>query len=77
MRTASLKVGTRQEAAIEPQAGTPQAESEPKKKAGDNKAKAPAPKVTKPVRTARVDPLAPLPEGAGTSATTRESGPNR
>jgi hypothetical protein len=32
----------------------------PAKKAGDNKAKADAKPVTKPVRTAKVDPLAPL-----------------
>ncbi len=34
--------------------------SAPAKKAGDNKAKADAKPVTKPVRTAKVDPLAPL-----------------
>ncbi|NUT01416.1 MAG: hypothetical protein HOP96_10605 [Sphingomonas sp.] len=34
----------------------------PVKKAGDNKAKADAKPVTKPVRTAKVDPLAPLPK---------------
>jgi len=36
--------------------------SAPVKKAGDNKAKAEAKPVTKPVRTAKVDPLAPLPK---------------
>lgn len=36
--------------------------SAPGKKAGDNKAKADAKPVTRPVRTAKVDPLAPLPK---------------
>ena len=36
--------------------------STPVKKAGDNKAKADPKPVTKPVRTAKVDPLAPLPK---------------
>lgn len=41
---------------------TPKAPPAPVKKAGDNKAKAEPKPVTKPVRTAKVDPLAPLPK---------------
>ena len=48
-----------------------------KKKAGDNKAQAAARPVTAPVRTARVDPLAPLPQGANSTTTSRETGPTR
>jgi hypothetical protein len=81
MREASLKVGAPRQVAdkAEPpeSARRPAATSEPAKKAGDKKAKAPAPAVTKPVRTAKVDPLAPLPAGAGSSATAKETGSAR
>ena len=41
------------------------------KKAGEKAAKAAAASVTKPVRTARVDPLAPLPAGSATAKGSR------
>jgi len=44
------------------------------KKAGDKKVGAAAGPVTKPGRTAKVDPLAPLPAGAKSRATAKESG---
>lgn len=80
MREASLRVGPRRrETAASGHAGEqPKAPSlEPAKKAGDKKAKAVPPAVTKPIRTAKVDPLAPLPAGSGTSATAKETGPAR
>ncbi len=43
------------------------------KKAGDKKVEASAKPVTKPVRLARVDPLAPLPAMANSKKTTKES----
>ena len=47
------------------------------KKAGDNKAQAATAPMTKPVRTAKVDPLAPLPAAAKMKATAKESGTAR
>jgi hypothetical protein len=44
------------------------------KKAGDNKVEASARPVTKPVRTAKVDPLAPLPAGAKSTKTAKDPG---
>ena len=44
------------------------------KKAGDKKVEAAAKPVTKPVRTAKIDPLAPLPAKANPRKTARESG---
>ncbi|HVL79806.1 MAG TPA: hypothetical protein VM346_11045 [Sphingomicrobium sp.] len=48
-----------------------------RKKSGDNKGLAPPAPVTKPVRMANVDPLAPLPEAAGSSRPAKEPGPTR
>jgi hypothetical protein len=90
MREASLKVGRREHrpaASVSPptdKSDTARREprqvagssSEPKK-AGDHKPKASAKPMTKPVRTAKVDPLAPLPPGAGKPATSKETGPAR
>ena len=56
------------------------AESKPAatvKKAGDKKTETVARPVTKPVRMAKVDPLAPLPAKANTKKTARESGSAR
>jgi hypothetical protein len=47
------------------------------KKAGDKKAVTAAKPVTKPVRTAKVDPLAPLPASANSKKTTGNSGTAR
>ena len=47
------------------------------KKAGDKKAQAAARPVTKPVRTARIDPLAPLPVGSALTKTAKDSGTAR
>jgi len=47
------------------------------KKAGDKKIVAAAKPVTKPVRTAKVDPLAPLPASANSKKTTGNSGTAR
>ena len=47
------------------------------KKAGDKKVALPAKPVTKPIRTAKVDPLAPLPVSANSKKTTRDSGTAR
>ena len=47
------------------------------KKAGDKKAEALAKPVTKPVRLAKVDPLAPLPTAAKSKKTTKDSGTAR
>jgi hypothetical protein len=47
------------------------------KKAGDNKVEAAAKPVTKPVRLAKVDPLAPLPGKANPKKTIRDSGSAR
>jgi hypothetical protein len=57
-------------------AASPKA-ADAKKKAGDNKAQATAKPVTKPVRIAKVDPLAPLPKGAAKSKTAKDSGTAR
>lgn len=46
-------------------------------KAGDKKVVAAAKPVTKPVRTAKVDPLAPLPLASNSKKTTRDSGTAR
>ena len=56
------------------------AESKPAardKKAGDKKVEAAAKPVTKPVRTAKVDPLAPLPSASISKKTARDSGTAR
>ena len=47
------------------------------KKAGDKKVALPAKPVTKPIRTAKVDPLAPLPASANSKKTTGNSGTAR
>lgn len=47
------------------------------KKAGDKKVEALAKPVTKPVRLAKVDPLAPLPTAAKSKKTTKDSGTAR
>lgn len=47
------------------------------KKAGDNKAQAKPRPVTKPVRTANLDPLAPLPTRPASGRTTKDSGTAR
>lgn len=47
------------------------------KKAGDKKVEAAAKPVTKPVRMAKVDPLAPLPAKANSKKTTKDSGTAR
>jgi hypothetical protein len=47
------------------------------KKAGDNKAQASAKPVTKPIRTAKVDPLAPLPTATSSKKTAKDSGTAR
>lgn len=47
------------------------------KKAGDKKLEALAKPVTKPVRLAKVDPLAPLPSAAKSKKTTKDSGTAR
>ena len=47
------------------------------KKAGDKKVALAAKPVTKPIRTAKVDPLAPLPVSANSKKTTRDSGTAR
>ena len=47
------------------------------KKAGDKKIEASAKPVTKPVRSAKVDPLAPLPASANSKKTTGNSGTAR
>jgi hypothetical protein len=47
------------------------------KKAGDKKVEAAAKPVTKPVRLAKVDPLAPLPAKANTKKTAKDSGTAR
>ena len=47
------------------------------KKAGDNKTQAAAKPVTKPVRTAKVDPLAPLPTSSSSKQTAKEPGTAR
>jgi hypothetical protein len=51
--------------------------SAPPKKAGDKKVETAAKPVTKPVRMARVDPLAPLPGKANSKKTARDSGSAR
>lgn len=51
--------------------------SQTDKKAGDKKAVAAAKPVTRPVRTAKVDPLAPLPASANSKKTTGNSGTAR
>jgi hypothetical protein len=51
--------------------------SEAKKKAGDNKAQAAARPVTKPVRTAKNDPLAPLPSALASRKSAKEPGTAR
>ena len=83
LRQASLKVTPRNTPAEKTEAAKPapsklaSAVTATKKKAGDNKAKAPTDAVTKPVRTAKVDPLAPLPAGGGKSSLAKGSGPTR
>lgn len=83
LRQASLKVAPRDTPAARSEPGKAEgsklaaAVTDPAKKAGDKKAKAADAAVTKPVRTAKVDPLAPLPAGGGKSSTTRETGPTR
>ena len=47
------------------------------KKAGDKKLEAAAKPVTKPVRLAKVDPLAPLPAKANSKKTAKDSGSAR
>ena len=47
------------------------------KKAGDKKLALAGKPVTKPIRTAKVDPLAPLPASANSKKTTRDSGTAR
>ncbi len=47
------------------------------KKAGDKKIEASAKPVTKPVRMANVDPLAPLPASANSKKTAKDSGSAR
>ena len=47
------------------------------KKAGDKKFEAFAKPVTKPMRLAKVDPLAPLPAAAKSKKTTKDSGTAR
>ena len=47
------------------------------KKAGDKKVEAASKPVTKPVRMAKVDPLAPLPAKANSKKTTKDSGSAR
>jgi hypothetical protein len=47
------------------------------KKAGDNKAQAAEKAVTKPARTAKVDPLAPLSAGSSSTKTVKDSGTAR
>lgn len=49
----------------------------PPKKAGDKQAEAATKPVTKPVRMAKVDPLAPLPAKANPKKTTKDSGTAR
>jgi len=51
--------------------------AEAPKKAGDKKVEAAAKPVTKPVRMAKVDPLAPLPGKANSKKTTKDSGTAR
>jgi hypothetical protein len=47
------------------------------KKAGDKKLALASKPVTKPIRTAKVDPLAPLPAKANSKKTTKDSGTAR
>jgi hypothetical protein len=77
LHTASLKVEPRDVPAT---ADRPKAlqketvaatEMAPKKKAGEKPVEAPAKPVTRPVRTAKVDPLAPLPAGQPTAKGSR------
>jgi len=75
---ASRPVPKRPETPAAGEAGpVPAAKARAPQKAGDNKAQAAAAPVTKPVRTAKVDPLAPLPSGAKAKATAKESGTAR
>ncbi len=54
-------------AAAEPKVASAKPAPAAEKKAGEKAAKVSAGAVTKPVRTAKVDPLAPLPAGATTA----------
>ena len=77
VKSASAKVATAKTSEREP---VKAAEAKPEtreKKAGDKKADAFAKPVTKPVRIAKVDPLAPLPAAAKSKKTTKDSGTAR
>lgn len=69
-KTAAPKVAAASRTAAAKAAAAP-------KKAGDNKAQARPRPVTKPVRTANLDPLAPLPARAASGKTTKDSGTAR
>jgi hypothetical protein len=81
LHTASLKVEAqtpKQAATVKLEAPKPQpetavasAEKAAKKKSGEKAAVAETKPVTRPVRTAKVDPLAPLPAGTSTAKRTR------
>ena len=76
MYVASLKLPERAElprASRDEAAKPEQPRRAAEKKAGDKPAKAAKASVTKPVKTAKIDPLAPLPSGAST----KESKPTR
>ena len=77
VKPASAKVATAKTSERKP---VKAAEAKPEtreKKAGDKKADAFAKPVTKPVRIAKVDPLAPLPAAAKSKKTTKDSGTAR
>ncbi len=84
LHTASLKVETReiatprqgatarlQQPKAQPEKAVVATDKAAKKKSGEKAASAETKPVTRPVRTARVDPLAPLPAGTSTAKGTR------
>jgi len=74
---ASTPPKTAKESAAPATAPVQPGEAKQKQKTGDNKVAAGSAPVTKKLATAKVDPLAPLPESGESSRPAKESGPTR